>query len=44
MKIAHLTTVDISLRFLIRPQLVAALEQGEVLGISAAGDYVEELE
>ena len=44
MKIAHLTTVDISLRFLIRPQLVAALEHGEVLGISAAGEYVEELE
>jgi glycosyltransferase involved in cell wall biosynthesis/ribosomal protein S18 acetylase RimI-like enzyme len=44
MKIAHLTTVDISLRFLIRPQLVAALDHGEVLGISAAGEYVEELE
>lgn len=44
MKIAHLTTVDISLRFLVRPQLLAALEHGEVLGISAPGEYVEGLE
>ncbi|HIE21599.1 MAG TPA: glycosyltransferase family 1 protein, partial [Acidimicrobiia bacterium] len=44
MKIAHLTTVDMSLRFLLLPQLEAAKEHGEVLGISAPGPHVEELE
>jgi glycosyltransferase involved in cell wall biosynthesis/ribosomal protein S18 acetylase RimI-like enzyme len=44
MKIAHLTTVDMSLRFLLLPQLEAARELGEVLGISAPGPHVEELE
>ena len=45
MKIAHLTTVDLSLRFLILPQLMAMIESGhEVIGISAAGDYVQDLE
>jgi len=44
MKTAHLTTVDMSLRYLILPQLLAAAEHGEVIGISAPGPYVEELE
>lgn len=44
MKIAHLTTVDMSLRFLLLPQLEAALEYGESIGISAPGNYVEEIE
>lgn len=44
MKIAHLTTVDMSLRYLLMPQLEAASEIGESMGISAPGPYVEELE
>jgi glycosyltransferase involved in cell wall biosynthesis len=44
MKIAHLTTIDMSLRYLLLPQLEAALELGESLGISAAGDSVPDLE
>lgn len=44
MKIAHLTTVDMSLRYLVLPQLEAALEYGEALGISAPGSYVSEIE
>lgn len=44
MKIAHLTTVDLSLRYLILPQLEAALEHGESLGISAPGPDVEFVE
>lgn len=44
MRIAHLTTVDLSLRYLILPQLEAALEWGESIGISAPGDNVVELE
>jgi len=44
MKIAHLTTVDMSLRFLLLPQLEAAKELGDSIGISAAGDFVAELE
>jgi len=44
MKIAHLTTVDLSLRFLILPQLVAASEVAESIGISRPGQYVAELE
>jgi glycosyltransferase involved in cell wall biosynthesis/ribosomal protein S18 acetylase RimI-like enzyme len=44
MKIAHLTTVDMSLRYLVLPQLEAALEYGEALGISAPGSYVPEIE
>jgi glycosyltransferase involved in cell wall biosynthesis len=43
-KIAHLTTVDMSLRYLLLPQLEAALELGESIGISAAGDFVADLE
>jgi glycosyltransferase involved in cell wall biosynthesis/ribosomal protein S18 acetylase RimI-like enzyme len=45
MKVAHLTTVDISLRFLVLPQLKAILDrEGEALGISAPGPWVPELE
>lgn len=44
MKIAHLTTVDMSLRYLLLPQLEAARELGESIGISAAGDFVPDLE
>ena len=44
MKIAHLTTVDMSLRYLVLPQLEAALDYGESIGISAPGPYAEELE
>jgi len=43
-KIAHLTTVDMSLRYLLLPQLEAATEFGESIGISAAGDFVPDLE
>ena len=44
MKIAHLTTVDLSLRYLIFPQLQAAESVGEAYAISAPGPYVEEIE
>ena len=45
MKVAHLTTVDSSLRYLLLAQLSAALEAGhEVIGISAPGPDVEYLE
>lgn len=45
MKVAHLTTVDLSLRFLLFPQLVAVIDDGgEVIGISAPGPWVEGLE
>lgn len=45
MKVAHLTTVDLSLLFLIRPQLLSIVEMGgEGVGISAPGPFVEELE
>ena len=44
-KVAHLTTVDLSLRFLVRPQLLAVTEVGgEAIGVSAPGPWVEELE
>jgi glycosyltransferase involved in cell wall biosynthesis/ribosomal protein S18 acetylase RimI-like enzyme len=44
-RVAHLTTVDLSLRFLVRPQLLAVVEGGgEAVGISAPGPWVEELE
>lgn len=44
-KVAHLTTVDMSLRYLLLPQLRALLDAGaEVVGISAPGPWVEELE
>jgi glycosyltransferase involved in cell wall biosynthesis/ribosomal protein S18 acetylase RimI-like enzyme len=44
MKIAHLATVDLSLRYLISPQLDAATELGPVYAISAPGPYVQEIE
>ena len=45
MRVAHLTTVDLSLRYLILPQLTAVLSLGgEAIGISADGPYVAELE
>jgi glycosyltransferase involved in cell wall biosynthesis len=44
MKIAHLTTIDMSLRYLLLPQLEAAKELGESIGISADGVFVPELE
>jgi glycosyltransferase involved in cell wall biosynthesis/ribosomal protein S18 acetylase RimI-like enzyme len=43
-RVAHLTTVDLSLRFLVRPQLQAVIEAGgEAVGISAPGPWVAEL-
>lgn len=45
MKVAHLTTVDLSLRYLLLAQLEACVERGdEVLGISAPGPDVAFLE
>jgi glycosyltransferase involved in cell wall biosynthesis/ribosomal protein S18 acetylase RimI-like enzyme len=45
MKVAHLTTVDLSLRYLVFPQLLAVAEAGgEVVGISSPGPWVPELE
>lgn len=44
-KIAHITTVDLSLRYLILPQLLAPIEHGiESVGISAPGPWVADLE
>lgn len=43
--VAHLTTADISLRYLVMPQLTAVIERGgTAIGISADGPYVPELE
>ncbi len=45
MKAAHLTTVDLSLRYLVFPQLEATRDLGlETIGISAPGPWVSELE
>lgn len=45
MRVAHLTTVDSSLRFLLLPQLQAIVDAGdEALAISAPGPWVAELE
>lgn len=45
MRVAHLTTVDTSLRFLLFPQLRAVIDAGgEVTAISAPGSWVEGLE
>jgi glycosyltransferase involved in cell wall biosynthesis len=44
-KIAHLTTIDLSLRFLMLAQLGALRDEGhEVVGISAPGPWVADLE
>jgi glycosyltransferase involved in cell wall biosynthesis len=44
-KVAHLTTVDMSLRYLVMPQLLAIRDAGgEPVGISAPGPWVPELE
>jgi glycosyltransferase involved in cell wall biosynthesis len=44
-RLAHMTTVDLSLRFLLLNQLRAFREEGfEVVGISAPGPWVRELE
>ncbi len=44
-KLAHLTTVDLSLRYLVLPQLEAGVAAGwETLGISAPGEFVPEVE
>ncbi len=44
MRLAHITTVDLSLRFLLRDQLRAFRVAGfEVIGISAPGPWVAEL-
>ena len=44
-KVAHLTTVDLSLRYLVLPQMTAAGRLGwEAIGISAPGPYVAEVE
>jgi glycosyltransferase involved in cell wall biosynthesis len=43
-RVAHLTTVDSSLRYLLRPQLQAVRDRGgDVVGISAPGPYADEL-
>jgi len=45
MKVAHLTTVDLSLRYLVFPQMLAVLDAGgEALGISSPGPWVDEIE
>ena len=45
MKVAHLTTVDLSLRYLVFPQLTATRDLGlDTFGISAAGPWVDGLE
>jgi glycosyltransferase involved in cell wall biosynthesis/ribosomal protein S18 acetylase RimI-like enzyme len=44
-KVAHLTTVDLSLRYLVFPQLTATRDLGiETVGISAPGPWVDGLE
>lgn len=45
MRIAHLTTVDISLRYLILPQMEKVVDLGgDSIGISADGPFVSEVE
>ncbi len=45
MKVAHLTTVDSTLWYLLRPQLLAVVAAGdEAVGISAPGPWVEAIE
>lgn len=43
-RVAHLTTVDLSLRFLVMPQLLAVVDAGgQAVGISSPGPWVEDL-
>lgn len=43
--VAHLTTVDMSLRFLVWPQLLSVVSSGgEAIGISSPGRWVDEIE
>lgn len=45
LRVAHLTTVDLSLRFLVWPQLLAVVESGgQAFGISSDGPWVAEME
>ncbi len=45
MKVAHLTTVDLSLRYLVFPQLAATRDlRIETIGVSAPGPWVQGLE
>lgn len=45
LKVAHLTTVDMSLELLVGPQLSAVVDRGgEALGVSAPGSFVATLE
>ncbi|MGH2787269.1 MAG: glycosyltransferase family 4 protein [Actinomycetota bacterium] len=45
MRVAHLTTMDLALRYLLLPQLEAVLDAGgDAVGISGRSDCVEELE
>ena len=45
MKVAHLTTVDMSLELLLGPQLDAVVATGgDAIGISAPGPFVEAIE
>lgn len=45
LKVAHVTTVDSSLWYLLRPQLLGVIaDGGEVIGISAPGPHVGPLE
>ena len=44
-RLIHLTAADISLALLLGPQLRAFADEGmEVIGVSAAGPFVEQLE
>jgi glycosyltransferase involved in cell wall biosynthesis len=44
MKVMHITTVDLSLKFLVRPQLLSIVQLGgEAIGVSAPGPWVEDL-
>jgi hypothetical protein len=44
LRIAHLTTVDLSLRYLVLPQLEEVRDLGgDSIGISAPGEFVPEL-
>jgi glycosyltransferase involved in cell wall biosynthesis len=44
LRVAHLSTVDLTLKFLVLPQLLAARDTGaEALGMSSPGRFVSEL-